>query len=50
VYDRGTILLRGQVPSFYLKQLAQEAVKKIEGLGRVVNEIEVTVPSLDRTV
>jgi hypothetical protein len=37
------------VPSFYHKQLAQEAVNKIEGLVQVVNEIEVVVPPSHRT-
>jgi len=37
----GTIVLRGQVPSFYEKQLAQEAVTSIDGTMPVVNEVEV---------
>jgi osmotically-inducible protein OsmY len=40
-FDRGRLFLRGQVPSFYLKQLAQEAVVGLEGVQQVVNEIEV---------
>ena len=32
---------RGQVPSFYHKQLAQEAIAEIESVDQVVNEIEV---------
>jgi osmotically-inducible protein OsmY len=40
-FDRGRLFLRGQVPSFYLKQLAQEAVAGLEGVDQVVNEIEV---------
>jgi osmotically-inducible protein OsmY len=40
-YDRGRLLLRGQVPSFYLKQLAQEAIAGMAGVVLVVNEIEV---------
>ncbi len=35
------LYLRGQVPSFYLKQLAQTAVSGMEGVSQVVNEIEV---------
>jgi osmotically-inducible protein OsmY len=35
------LFLRGQVPSFYLKQLAQTAVVGLEGVDQVVNEIEV---------
>ena len=40
-FDGGRLFLRGQVPSFYLKQLAQEAVVGLEGVHQVVNEIEV---------
>jgi osmotically-inducible protein OsmY len=40
-FDRGRLFLRGQVPSFYFKQLAQEAVVGMEGVREVVNEIEV---------
>jgi osmotically-inducible protein OsmY len=40
-FDGGRLILRGQVPSFYFKQLAQEAVADLEGVEQVVNEIEV---------
>jgi osmotically-inducible protein OsmY len=40
-FNEGQLYLRGQVPSFYLKQLAQEAVVGIEGVRQVVNDIEV---------
>jgi osmotically-inducible protein OsmY len=40
-YDRGDLFLRGQVPSFYYKQLAQEAVAGLDGVSQVVNDIEV---------
>ena len=40
-FDDGRLILRGQVPSFYFKQLAQEAVADLEGVEQVVNEIEV---------
>jgi len=36
-----TLVLRGRLPSFYHKQLAQEAVGRIEGITQVLNEIEV---------
>jgi osmotically-inducible protein OsmY len=35
------LFLRGQVPSFFYKQLAQVAVKNIKGIGQIVNELEV---------
>jgi osmotically-inducible protein OsmY len=40
-YDQGVLLLRGHVPSFYQKQLAQEAVAAVSGVIEVVNRIEV---------
>jgi len=38
----GVLLLRGQLSSYYHKQLAQETVKGLEGVRDIVNEIEVT--------
>ena len=40
-YNGKRLYLRGHVPSFYLKQLAQEAVSDMPGVSLVVNEIEV---------
>jgi osmotically-inducible protein OsmY len=40
-YAAGTLLLRGRLSSYYHKQVAQEAVKGIEGVTDIVNEIEV---------
>jgi osmotically-inducible protein OsmY len=40
-YRQGHLFLRGQVPSYYHKQLAQTAVAGLEGVEQVVNEIEV---------
>jgi osmotically-inducible protein OsmY len=34
--------LRGELPSFYEKQVAQEAVKAVEGVTGIINDIEVT--------
>jgi len=39
--DEGKLFLRGQVPSFYYKQLAQVAVAGMHGVDQVVNDIEV---------
>lgn len=44
-YDAGVVFLRGWLPSFYHKQLAQEAIAGLEGVTQVVNETEVP-PSL----
>ena len=40
-FHEGMFVLRGKVPSFHMKQLAQELVRKIEGVGAVVNALEV---------
>jgi osmotically-inducible protein OsmY len=37
----GVIFLRGWLPSFYQKQLAQEAVASVPGVTQVVNDTEV---------
>jgi osmotically-inducible protein OsmY len=39
--DNGVLLLRGCLSSFYLKQIAQEAVARVNGVTQVVNDIEV---------
>lgn len=35
------VLLTGSVRSYFQKQMAQESLRGIEGLGRVVNQLEV---------
>ena len=40
-YDDGVLLLAGRLPSFYHKQLAQEAVAGLPGVVQVVNATEV---------
>ncbi len=40
-FQQGHLVLRGNVPSFYHKQLAQEAVSDLEGVTQVINDIEV---------
>jgi osmotically-inducible protein OsmY len=40
-YDDGVLVLRGRLSRFFHKQLAQEAVARIEGVEQVVNKIEV---------
>jgi osmotically-inducible protein OsmY len=37
----GTVYLHGRLPSYYLKQLAQEIVSRVKGAVTVVNRIEV---------
>ena len=40
-YDVGVLVLRGRLNSFFHTQLAQETVRRIKGVERVVNKIEV---------
>jgi hypothetical protein len=40
-YDDGVLILRGQVSSFFEKQLAQEAVANLDGVRQVANQVEV---------
>jgi len=37
----GMAILHGKVSTFYLKQLAQEVVKKVDGVELVVNRVDV---------
>ena len=37
----GDLYLEGKVPSYYLKQTAQSLIQSIEGVGRVVNRLQV---------
>jgi osmotically-inducible protein OsmY len=39
--QHGVLFLRGRLFSFHEKQLAQEAVARIDGVTQVVNEVEV---------
>ena len=40
-----TLFLSGRVPTFYLKQLVQEAVRYLPGVQHVRNEIDVVNPA-----
>ena len=39
--QRGRVVLRGVVNSFFQKQMAQEAVRHVEGVEEVENNLEV---------
>ena len=41
-FGDGVLVLRGRVPSYYHKQLAQETIAHVEGVARIINEIDVT--------
>lgn len=38
------VVITGTVPSYYLKQLAQEAVRNVVGRRRIVNRVVVPQP------
>lgn len=40
-WDQQRVVLRGTVPSYYIKQLAQSLAGKVIGVGRIHLEIEV---------
>jgi osmotically-inducible protein OsmY len=44
-YHEGVLTLRGCLPSYYLKQIAQTAVATVDGVSRINNEIEVIASS-----
>jgi len=41
----GVLVLRGCLPTYYLKQIAQEAVASLEGIERIDNQIQVVTPA-----
>jgi osmotically-inducible protein OsmY len=44
-YEEGVLTLRGCLPSYYLKQVAQTTVARLAGVERIVNQIEVIAPN-----
>jgi osmotically-inducible protein OsmY len=44
-FHEGLVILSGRVPTYYLKQIAQTIVGEVEGVGQVVNRLEVVYPS-----
>jgi osmotically-inducible protein OsmY len=38
----GHVVLQGRVASFFQKQMAQEALRRIDGVTRIENQLEVT--------
>ena len=41
-FQNGVLMIDGSLPSFHMKQLAQDALRGIEGVDKIVNRIEVT--------
>jgi hypothetical protein len=44
-YDR-VLVVSGRVPSFYLKQLLQSTLANLDGIDRVINEVDVDYAQL----
>ncbi|MCA9068871.1 MAG: BON domain-containing protein [Planctomycetaceae bacterium] len=40
-FREGLLLLRGRVSSYYHKQVAQEAVRRLDAVDQIINQIEV---------
>ena len=40
-HDSGVLRLRGQLPNYYQKQLAQELLCDLDGVDQIVNSVEV---------
>ncbi len=43
-FHEGLLVMRGSVPTFYLKQIAQTICRSVAGVRQVVNLLDVTVP------
>jgi len=41
----GVLVLRGCLPTYYLKQIAQEVVAYLEGVESVDNQIQIMTPA-----
>ncbi len=39
--QQGRVVLRGTVASYYQKQMAQEALRRLEGVSEIENQLEV---------
>ena len=39
--QEGRVVLRGTVKSYYHKQMAQEALRRLEGVSQIENQLEV---------
>lgn len=40
--DQGRVTLRGVVGTYYQKQMAQEAIRHVDGVDEISNELEVS--------
>ena len=42
--DAGRVVLEGVVGSYYQKQMAQETIRRLDGVGWIENRLEVLLP------
>lgn len=42
--DAGTVVLKGTVTSYFQKQMAQEAIRRVDGVQLIDNQLEVDWP------
>ena len=49
-FSGGVLTLRGRVPSYHLKQLAQATVVEVPGVLEINNHVEVVTPRPSRNV
>jgi len=40
--SQGRVTLRGVVASYFQKQMAQEAIRRVDGVAEITNELEVS--------
>ncbi len=40
--EKDTVVVRGKVETYYQKQMAQEIVRRIEGVQKIDNQLEVS--------
>lgn len=43
--DNGTVIVRGRVPTYYQKQLCINCSRRVAGVVRLIDQVEVTGPS-----
>ncbi len=40
-HHEGVVIIRGRLPSFYLKQIAQTLASKVDGVEEIINKTDV---------
>ena len=48
--EQGRVTLRGTVHSYYQKQMAQEALREIDGIAQIYNELEVVAAQTEAAI